>query len=117
MTNLNTKQVIAIIMAVLGVVAMASAQLVDMGASTAVAKSVTTAAGFVNTILAAVVAAISGQASMVKEVAAMPGVESIKVNDQANQVLAAVAVDPKIENVESIDKRTENVVQQTAKGE
>jgi hypothetical protein len=36
---------------------------------------------------------VSGQSNLVKTVQAMPGVESIQVNSQANKTLATLAVD------------------------
>jgi len=50
--------------------------------------------GIANIIMGAVGATLSGQANLVRDVAAMPGVERIAVNAQANPVLAQVATDP-----------------------
>ena len=92
--NLTGKQVLLIIAAVLSALVAASAQLTDIFGPT-VAKSIISAISLANTILTSIIAALSGQTSLVKDVAAMPGVERITVNGQANQALASVAVDDK----------------------
>jgi hypothetical protein len=45
-------------------------------------------------IVGAVSGQLSTQANLVKDVASMPGIDSIKVNAQANPTLASVATDP-----------------------
>lgn len=55
---------------------------------------VVAALGIVNIILSSIGTALSGQASLVRDVAAMPGVDRISVNAQATSTLASVAVDP-----------------------
>ena len=72
--------------------------------------------GIANLLLNSVGTALSGQANLVKEVAAMPGVERIAVNQNANQVLAAVATDPAEPKVGAVDSGTRMVLQDTAKG-
>lgn len=47
--------------------------------------------GLVNIVLSSVGAAVSGQANLIKDVAAMPGVQQISVNASANQTLAQIA--------------------------
>lgn len=91
--NLNTKQILAICVAILSVLMISTAQLTDLFGAT-VTKTIVSTAGLLNMILSSVVAAISSQGSLVREVAAMPGVEKIQVNAQANQTLAGVATDP-----------------------
>src|SRR5438445_6046421 len=91
--NLNTKQVISIVIAVLSVLMISGAQLNDLIGPTA-SKSVVSLAGLLNMILGSVMAAITSQGATVKEVASMPGVEKITVNATANQTLAQVATDP-----------------------
>lgn len=113
--NLNRNQLLAITIAVLSVTAASTAQLTDLfGAG--VAKSIISAAGFLNGILSSVLAVITGQAGMVKDVAAMQGVEKISVNAQANSTLAAVAIDPSQPKVGGESAHTQSVLQETAKG-
>lgn len=50
--------------------------------------------GLANTILAGVTYVLTGQAQQIKDVAAMPGVDRVSVNAQANTTLAQVATDP-----------------------
>jgi hypothetical protein len=50
--------------------------------------------GIIGIIINSVGTTLSGQGSLVKDVAAMPGVEKITVNSQANMALATIAVDP-----------------------
>lgn len=99
--NLNAKQIISIIGAVLSVLMVSSAQLTDlMGAGAA--KSIVSIAGLVNMILGSVMAAISGtmpQGEQVKQVLAMPGVEKIDVNRNASPELAKLAVDPTVNKI------------------
>jgi hypothetical protein len=71
--------------------------------------------GIVNIVISSVGTALSGQAQLVKDVAAMPGVEKITVNAQANPTLAAVAVDQTVDKV-SPTRQDMDVVTQTARG-
>lgn len=71
--------------------------------------------GIANIILSSVGATVSGQANLVRDVAAMPGVERISVNTSANQALAQVAVDPGQNKVGPIPG-TRDAIAATAKG-
>lgn len=91
--NLNGKQIIAIIIAVLGVLMISQTQLTDLfGAG--VAKTIVSVAALANSVLGAVMAVLTSQGSQVKDVLAMPGVERVEVNAMANKTLAAIAVQP-----------------------
>lgn len=110
MTN---KQILAIVMAVLAATTASTAQMTEIfGPSTA--KYIISIAGFVNTILASITAVITSQGSIVRDVQAMPGVEKITVNSQANSTLAAIAVDPANNKVEA-KSGSEAVVSNIAK--
>lgn len=100
--NLNINQVLAIALAVLSATSGAATQLTDAGLAVATVKMIVGLSGFGATIIAAVLAAILGQAGLVKTVAAMPGVEAVTVNTQANQVLASVATDPLQDKVKPV---------------
>lgn len=52
------------------------------------------ALGIIGIIINSVGTAVSGQGNLVRDVAAMPGVERITVNTSASQALAQVATDP-----------------------
>lgn len=113
--NLTGKQVIAIVMAVLGVLAISTAQLTDL-LGPVLAKTISTSANLVNTILASIMAVLTGQATLVKDVAAMPGVAKVLVNEQANSTLATVATDPGQPKVGAVDAGTRMVLQDKVKG-
>jgi len=98
--TLNLRQVLALILAVLGAITASTAQLTDLFGPTA-AKTVISIAGLLNTILSVVVATTSGQASVIRDVQAMPGVDKIIVNEKANSTLASLAVDPKNEKIDA----------------
>lgn len=96
--NLNFKQVLAILGAVLGALMLGTSQLTDLfGAG--LAHKIVAAAALLSTTINSILAVVTGQAGMVKDVLAMPGVERITVNAHANQTLAQIATDvdqPKI---------------------
>ena len=112
--NLNMKQVIAIISAVLSVLMISTAQLTDLlGAP--MAKTIVTTAGLINMIMSSTNAALASQGQQIKDVLAMPGVEKINVNAQANATLAAIAVDPNVNKI-SPTPQAQLIVEATAKG-
>lgn len=113
--NLNTKQVLAIILAVLSVFSGSTAQLTDL-LGVGAAKIVISVASLAMSVISSVLAVLSSQNQIVKEVASLPGVERIAVNAQANQVLAAIATDPQQPKVGATDPGTRMVLQDTAKG-
>ncbi len=99
--NLNGKQVISIIIAVLSVLMVSGAQLNDLIGATA-SKTVVSLAGLLNLILGSVMAAISGslsQTQQVQQVLDMKGVEKLDVNAKASPALAAMAVDPTVNKI------------------
>ena len=98
MPNLTTNQIIAIVMAILGVLVGSTAQLTDLlGPSTT--KTVVSLASLANTMLSGIMVVLTGQAAQVKNVIAMPGVEHISVNAQANTTLSQLAVDPSVNKI------------------
>lgn len=112
--NLNLKQIISIVIAVLGVLMISQSQLTDLLGPTA-AKNVTSLSALINSVLGSVMAVLTSQGSTVKDVLAMPGVEKIDVNGKANQTLSAIAVDPKQDKI-SPTPAAQNAVEATAKG-
>lgn len=107
--NVTNKQWLAIGMVILGALTASTAQLTDIFGPTN-AKYIISVAGLCNTILGGVMAIISGQASLVRDVQAMPGVEKILVNSQANQTLAQVAVDEANQKVEPLPQAEKDVM-------
>jgi hypothetical protein len=89
--NLTPLQIIGIILAINGALTGATAQLTDLFGAI-VAKDIVSIASLGSAILGGIITSMSGQASQIKNVAAMPGVERISVNSQANTALATIAV-------------------------
>jgi len=91
--KLTGKQIALIAAAILGALTTSTAQLTDLFGSEW-AKYIISMAGLCSTILNIIIAAISGQYNLVRDVQDMKGVERIVVNDKANTTLASMAVDP-----------------------
>jgi hypothetical protein len=113
--NLNTKQVLAIILAVLSVLSGSTAQLTDLiGAQGA--KAVISIASLAMSVMSSVLAVLSSQNNIVKDVAAMPGVQRIDVNENANSTLAAIAVDPMQPKVGAVNPVVRETLKDIVKG-
>ena len=109
---LNLKQILGILIVIFSVLAISGASLAEVVGPTA-AKSISALANILNAIMGGVFTVITGQTAMVKDVAAMPGVERIQVNASASQALAQVAFDPNQDKVEATDQDSAEV-QKTA---
>lgn len=72
--------------------------------------------GILNIMLSSVGTVLSGQANLVRDVAAMPGVDRISVNTNATQELAQVATDSSQPKVGAVDASTRTVLKATAQG-
>lgn len=95
--QINLKQVIGIVIAILGVLMISTAQLTDlMGAGAA--KTVTSMAALLNSVLGSVMAVITSNTQTVKDAGATTGVD-VQVSRSAPQSIAALAVDPKQNNI------------------
>ena len=112
--QLNQNQILAIIMAILGVMIGSTAQLTDLFGPAAT-KEIVTIASLANSLLSSILVVITGQTGAVKTVLAMPGVEKISVNDKANQSLAAMAIDPNVNKIAPTQAAMEQVTK-TAEG-
>lgn len=91
--KLTPLQFIGIVLVINGALIGSTAQLTDLFGEHA-AHVVISIASLGNSIFGGIVTMMSGQGAMIKNVAAMPGIESIKVNSLASPTLAAIAVDP-----------------------
>lgn len=91
--NLTSKQWFQILSGVIGSLITGAALLQTLFGQDLTIKIVAVL-GIANIVLSSVGAALSGQANLVRDVAAMPGVDRISVNAGATPALAAVAVDP-----------------------
>lgn len=118
--NLTLIQKIGLAIALLGFLATAGTQLTDIlsplgSIAPVIVKEIVSISGLISGGLGVVLAFITGQASAVKAVQAMPGVESIVVNEKANPTLAKLAVDPNQPKID-VAPGTAAAVAQTAKG-
>lgn len=112
--NITRTQWIAILMLALGLIAGGTTQLTEFfGAGTA--KSLASAASFLSSFVAGLQIILGGQSAQVKDVLAMPGVDKININENANKTLATIAMDPSVNNI-SPTTSAMNVVANTAKG-
>lgn len=111
---ITRNQWLQIIGIVFGAVVASSAlwtQLFGSGTS----QVIISVTGFLTTVLSGVTYVLTGQGQQVRDVAAMPGVQTITVNSSANQTLAQIAVDQSQSKVQP-SAASANTVQQTAKG-
>lgn len=115
MMNLNMKQVLAIILAILSVLSGSTAQLTDLLGVTA-AKAVISSASLAMSVLSSVLAVLTSQDKIVKDVASMPGVQRIDVNANANPTLASIAIDPMQPKVGAVNPDVRETLKETAKG-
>lgn len=114
MINLNGKQIIAIVGAVVSVLMVSTAQLTDL-LGPGLAKTITTVAGLLNMLLQSITVALTSQGSTLRDVAAMPGVEKVLLNGQANSTAATLAVDPMQDKIEAAPG-AHAAVEQASKG-
>ena len=98
--TITGKQWLSIAAAILSAIAVASTQMIDIFGPT-LAKSIMGAAGLISTVLNTVLAIITSQTGLVKDVQSMPGVEKITVNKDASAALATMAVDPMNRKIEA----------------
>lgn len=114
MLNIQPKQWIRIISTVNGSL-ITGAAFFNQLFGDALALQIIAVLGLSQIVMSSLDTALSGQAQLVKDVAAMPGVEKITVNTQANPTLAAVAVDPTVDKVAPL-RQDIDIVTQTARG-
>jgi len=96
--NLTPLQMMGIALVINGALIGSTAQLTDiMGPH--IAHIIVSVASLANSVLGGVVTMFSGQATQVKNVLAMPGVQHIDINAQANSTLAAIAIDPNVDKI------------------
>lgn len=117
--NLTPLQIIGIILAVNGALTGATAQLTDLFGAI-VAKDIVSVASLGSAILGGVITAMSGQASQIRNVAAIQGDDGkpavrINVNANAGGALAAAAVDPIQKNIGASSPEAQSALIATAK--
>ncbi len=111
--NLSSIQKLALVLVISGALSTGTSQLVDLFGPQ-VTKYIVALAGLTTTIVSGFVMVLTGQSSLVKSVLDMPGVERIRVNEQANVTLATLAVDPAQPKIEA-SPTAEKAVEATAK--
>lgn len=89
--SITPLQWLGIILIINGALIGSTAQLTDLFGTVAT-KYIVSFASLGNSIAGGIVTFLSGQGSLVKTVAAMPGVQQISVNSHANSTLAQIAV-------------------------
>ena len=113
--NLTPLQIIGIILAVNGALTGATAQLTDLFGAT-VAKDIVSIASLGSAVLGGIITSMSGQASQIRNVAAMPGVARVQIDTSATQAVAQVAVDPTQPKVGAASPDARATLQTIAKG-
>jgi len=112
--NITRNQWFLIVGTILSAIVTSTAYFTDMFGPT-VAKEIVGTAGFLNMILSGIAVAFAGQGQTVKDVLAMPGVDGLTVNKNANQTLASIAMDPTQDKIAPTPADASKV-DQTAKG-
>jgi len=113
--NLTSKQWFQIVQGIVGGLITGAALLTTLFGQELTIKIVA-GLGIVNIIIASIGTALSGQANLVQDVAAMPGVSRIAINAEANPTLAAVATDPGQPKVGATTPEVRATLQDKAKG-
>lgn len=90
--NINRGQALSIAVLILGVLMASTAQLTDLFGP-AITKYIVSSSSLLTSVLSGINMVLQGQGSQLSAVQAMPGVEKIIVNSQANGTLAAMTVD------------------------
>ncbi len=89
--SITPLQWLGILLVINGALIGSAANLTDLfGAG--VSHTVVSIASIGNSVVGGIITFLSGQGSMVKQVAAMPGIQTITVNSEANKTLAQIAV-------------------------
>lgn len=114
--NLTPLQIVGIIILFNSTLIGGASQLGDLSLSPGIVKAILAVATLGNGFLGGLVTMFSSQGSMVRTVAAMPGVERVAINAQANQTLATAAVDPDQPKIGPTTPDVRNVLRDTAKG-
>lgn len=112
---MTRNQILGGCVVVVSVLMISTTQLTDLFGAV-IAKDIVSAAAILNGILGGWVTLMSGQAGMIKDVAALPGVAKIQVNEQASPAVAAVATDPAQPKIGGETAATQATLKQIAKG-
>ena len=115
---MSSPQKLMLTISILGFLAGGGTQLTDIlsplgSIAPLIVKEIVSGSGFISGILGIVLMTLTGQASQLKAVQDMPGVEKIVIGAKANQIAANFAVDPAQAKIE-IAPGAEAAVQATA---
>lgn len=111
--TVNRGQALSIAIAVFGVLVASTSQLDQLFGPT-ITKDIVSASTMFMSLLASINMVLQGQGSQIAAVQAMPGVEKIVVNSQANGTLATMTVDPTQNKIEALPS-AQSAVEATAK--
>lgn len=100
LSDLTLIQWLGIILVINGAITGGVGEMTDLFGAV-LAKHLVSGATLGSGIVGGIITMFGGQSTQVRNVMAMPGVESIKVNDKANQALARIAVDPDEPKIEA----------------
>jgi hypothetical protein len=113
--GMNWKAILGVISAINGGLITGAALLQTLFGQDLTIKIVAVL-GIGQIIVGAISGQLSTQANLVKDVSAMPGVDSIKVNAQASPALASVATDIAQPKVQATSPEVQATLINTAKG-
>jgi hypothetical protein len=115
MMNLTLGQKIAMALVALNAIAGATALLTPITGAN-IAAAIAGFSSLAATIVSGWMFIVTGQSNLVSQVAAMPGVTRIAVNEQASPALATVATDPNQPKVGATTPDVRQTLQTIAKG-
>jgi hypothetical protein len=106
--NITQTQWIAFVIGGASFLGGATAQLTELfGAN--IAADIASVCGLISGIAGVFLMATTGQSAQVRSVLAMPGIDKITVNAQANTTLASIAVDPGLDKIEPVPSEAAKV--------
>jgi hypothetical protein len=112
---MNLNVILAILIAILGVLMVSTVQLNDLFGPK-LAHNIVSVSALLNSLIASILAVLSGNVAMMKNVAALPGVERVQVNAGASPAVASVAVDPSQPKVGGTTDQVQAALKEIAKG-
>lgn len=93
MLSITRNQLLSLVALALSLLAGGGATLTQVF-GTGLAGKIAAGAGFLSSFVNGAIVILTSQSQQVKDVAAMPGIDPLSVNAQANGTLATLAVDP-----------------------
>ncbi len=106
--NITQTQWVAFVIGASSFLGGATAQLTNLFGAIE-AGYVASVCALISGIAGVFLMATTGQSSQVRNVLAMPGIDKITVNAQANTALASIAVDPGLDKIEPVPEAAAKV--------